>query len=213
MTRRSTNLVAPFAVDTSSIATVVDGGIVNVLPVDVAWTAEPDIVMAVNVGGLKARPLPQLDWRLTSAFGWLGRVLPNPATAKVSFEILVRASEIMLAHQMTLATAMTGPEIVVEPQLDDVGLRDFDRLDDAVEAGRRAGEEMLPELRRALNAPANLPKEARACHLDPVCGMFVSPGRARACAAHLAKTYYFCSENCRDCFVRAPGRYLHRLCP
>lgn len=192
---------------------LVDGGILNVLPVDVAWTAEPDVVIAVNVGGLKVRRMPQLDWPATSALSLVGRFLPNPATAKVSFELLVRAAEIVLAHQMTLATAMTGPEILVEPQLDDISFRDFDRLDEAFEAGWRAAEETLPTLLRAIEAPPRPPTGSRTLHFDPVCGMIVSAARARAQAAHVAETYYFCSENCRDCFVRAPSRYLRRLDP
>jgi NTE family protein len=185
-----------------------DGGVLNVLPVDVAWTADPDVVMAVNVGGLRARRMPQLDWRMTSALSLLGRFLPNPATAKVSFEVLVRATEIVLAHQTALATAMTGPEVVVEPRLADIGVRDFHRLDEAVDAGRRAAEETLPDLLRALDAPARPPSATRTVHLDPVCGMVVSPGRARARTERLGETFYFCSENCRDCFERAPMRYL-----
>ena len=187
---------------------LVDGGVLNVLPVDVAWTAEPDVVMAVNVGGLKARRLPQLDWPLTTALSWLGKLLPNPATAKVAFEVLVRAAEIALAHQTRLAAAMTGPELVVEPELDGVSLRDFERVDAIVEAGRRAGEAMLPKIRDLLAAPGTPRPSARTLHFDPVCGMAVSPRRARARSQHFEETVYFCSENCRDCFARSPERYV-----
>lgn len=188
-----------------------DGGILNVLPVDIAWMAEPDVVVAVNVGGLKARRMPELDWKATSVLSRLGTFLPNPATAKVSFEVLMRASEIVLAHQMALATAMTGPEVLVEPKLDDLGLRDFHRLNEAVAAGQRAAEEALPALLRALDAPPKVSRTVRTLHFDPVCGMVVSPRRARALATRSETTYYFCSENCRDCFERNPMRYRQDL--
>ena len=184
-----------------------DGGILNVLPVDVAWTADPDVVIAVNVGGLKTRSMPQLDWKATSVLSRLGSFLPNPATAKVSFEVLARAAEIALEHQTALATAMTGPEVLVEPKPEGVGLRDFHRLDETVEAGRRAAEEALSALLRALDAPTRRPRSTRTVHLDPVCGMVLSPGRARALIPRSGETYYFCSLNCRDCFERDPARY------
>lgn len=187
---------------------LVDGGVLNVLPVDVAWLLEPDVVVAVNVGGLRTRRMPQLDWKATSVLSWLGRILPNPATAKMSFEVLTRASEIVLSHQTELAAAMAGPEVLIEPRLHDVGLRDFHRLDEAVDAGRRAAEAMLPRIMLALEAPARPPRHTRTLCVDPVCRMVVSPERARASTTHSGETYYFCSENCRACFDKEPGRYL-----
>jgi YHS domain-containing protein len=41
-----------------------------------------------------------------------------------------------------------------------------------------------------------------------VCAMVTSPARARATVTRGDKTYYFCSENCRDCFERDPDAYL-----
>lgn len=190
---------------------LVDGGLMNVLPVDVAWMSAPDLVVAVNVGGVRERRIPQLDWRLTSLLSRLGGIVPNPATAKVTFEILVRAAEIMLERQTTLAAAMTAPELLIEPELGDMGLRDFDRLDDAVAAGRRSAEAALPALHRLLEAsPAAAATGERVLTLrfDPVCAMVINPGRARATTIRGDRTYYFCSENCRDCFERDPAAYL-----
>jgi NTE family protein len=190
---------------------LVDGGLMNVLPVDVAWMSAPDFVVAVNVGGARERRIPQLDSRLVSLLSRLGGIVPNPATAKVTFEILVRAAEIMLERQTTLAAAMTAPELLVEPELGDMGLRDFDRLDHAVAAGRRAAEAALPALARLFeSAPARVSAGERVLSLrfDPVCAMVIDPSRARATAIRGDRTYYFCSENCRDCFERDPTAYL-----
>ncbi len=43
---------------------------------------------------------------------------------------------------------------------------------------------------------------------DPVCHMQVRAVPETLHADHDGKTYYFCSEYCRDSFVAAPGRYL-----
>lgn len=183
----------------------------NILPVDVAWMVEPDVVVAVKVGAPRARRLPGLDWRVTSLLSRLGTLIPNPGTAKVSFELLVRAAEILVDHQAALAAAMAGPELLLEPVLGDIGLRDFHRLDEALQAGRQAAEEALPELQRLLEAPTRRYGRGErevTVRFDPVCAMVISPGRARARLAHEGTTYYFCSVNCRECFERDPGRYL-----
>lgn len=184
-------------------------GIVNALPVDVAWMGAPDIVVAVNVGSVRERRVPQLNWRVTALLSRLGGVVPNPATAKVTLELLIRAVEIMLERQTALAVAMTAPELLIAPDLGDMGLRDFHRLDDAVAAGRRAAEAALPELARLLeSAPATTGERVLSLRFDPVCAMVTSPARARATVTRGEKTYYFCSENCRDCFERDPDAYL-----
>lgn len=190
---------------------LVDGGLVNILPVDVAWMTDPDIVVAVKVGAARERRLPQLDWRVTGLLTRIGGILPNPATAKITLEVLTRAAEIMLDRQTAMATAMTGPEVLIEPELGDLDLRDFDRLDDAMAAGRSATERMLPDLLRLLKSPPVIPRTAErvlSLRFDPVCGMVISPARARASVTHRATTYYFCSQNCADCFERGPDAYL-----
>lgn len=190
---------------------LVDGGLVNILPVDVAWMVEPDVVLAVKVGAPRSRRMPQLNWRTTSLLSRFGNLFPNPGTAKLSFEVLVRAAEIVLDRQTALAVAMTGPEVLVEPDLKDIGLRDFDRIDEAVAAGRLAAEEALPALCRMLAEPARAQVRSElvlTLRFDPVCAMVISPARARARSEHQGRVYYFCSANCRDAFERDPGHYL-----
>src|ERR1700687_3780666 len=54
--------------------------------------------------------------------------------------------------------------------------------------------------------PAN---ETRgALERDPVCGMQVDPGKARARAEHGGRTYFFCCEGCAQKFRAAPDKYL-----
>ncbi|WP_291189853.1 heavy metal translocating P-type ATPase [Frateuria sp.] len=43
---------------------------------------------------------------------------------------------------------------------------------------------------------------------DPVCGMSVDPLTARHRAEHAGRTWYFCSERCRERFVATPERFL-----
>lgn len=44
--------------------------------------------------------------------------------------------------------------------------------------------------------------------LDPVCGMYVDPAKARGSAEHKGQTYYFCSPRCAERFQAEPEKYL-----
>jgi Cu+-exporting ATPase len=44
--------------------------------------------------------------------------------------------------------------------------------------------------------------------LDPVCGMYVDPAKARGSAEYQGKTYYFCSPRCEQRFKAEPETYL-----
>lgn len=45
---------------------------------------------------------------------------------------------------------------------------------------------------------------------DPVCGMDVDEKNAAATAEHEGKTYYFCSQACKEAFVKDPHKYVHK---
>jgi P-type Cu+ transporter len=45
---------------------------------------------------------------------------------------------------------------------------------------------------------------------DPVCGMDVEIARAAASTDHEARTYYFCSLQCKQDFERQPELYVGR---
>lgn len=192
----------------------IDGGVMNMLPVDLAWSWEPDVVIAVNVLSSPQR-MASLDSGYSKAAMRLGRLFPNPATAHLAFDIAMRAFEVALDRQRALAIAMTGPEVLIDLDLGDVSFRDFHRLDDIVDIGRRAARCALPRLRAALSSPREVAAKSPsdlALHIDPVCRMAVSPARARARVDRDGITYYFCSVNCCECFERHGERYL-RLRP
>jgi len=43
---------------------------------------------------------------------------------------------------------------------------------------------------------------------DPVCGMEVDPAKAAATVDFKGKTYYFCSNACREKFEASPEKYI-----
>jgi P-type Cu+ transporter len=48
---------------------------------------------------------------------------------------------------------------------------------------------------------------------DPVCGMNVDPGKAKAKVAHGRKSYFFCSAGCAKRFEQAPQQFLSAAAP
>lgn len=192
---------------------LVDGALVNVLPVDVAAMAQPDVVVAVRVGGHGNRPMPTLRASWARLATRAGELIPNPLSARAGFEVLVRSTEIALDRQSTLAAAMVEPQVLVDVQVGDIGLRDFQRLDDAVEAGRQAAQAALPALRRAIHrlAPGTTAPGRLVLHTDPICDMVVNPATAEAVLSHGDQPLFFCSATCRDAYLRrlerapAPG--------
>lgn len=49
-------------------------------------------------------------------------------------------------------------------------------------------------------------KPKNAGHIDPVCGMAVSDESIKA--DYQGKSYYFCSDHCREQFIANPGNYV-----
>ena len=183
---------------------LVDGGLVSVVPVDVAALGVPDVLIAVHVRAGVERKLPSLR----HAAGWAaGRLFPNPATAWLAFDLLVRAAEIVLDRQVALASAMIAPDVLVEVDVGTIGLRDFERLEDAATAGRLATEAALPTIRAALEASGSSRRlPGPVLGVDPICDMFVDPGDAPAALDSSGLRQHFCSVGCRDAFLRGRRR-------
>lgn len=62
-----------------------------------------------------------------------------------------------------------------------------------------------PEGRTDLTTEPRLPRDQ---FTDPVCGMSVDPSHAAGSVVHDGRTYYFCSQSCRQKFQAEPKRYL-----
>ncbi|MBY0278979.1 YHS domain-containing protein, partial [Candidatus Binatia bacterium] len=52
-----------------------------------------------------------------------------------------------------------------------------------------------------------------AVEKDPVCGMTVKTPRPERAVEHAGRTYYFCSDRCRDRFAADPEAILSRPPP
>jgi NTE family protein len=115
----------------------VDGGLLEVLPLDVASRIPADLVVAVDVGPVAAAPPPG------------SRVGPALLAAHD------RAMAVTMAAQRARAveawrSAEHRPELVlIEPDVDPYGTFAFDRTAEFIEAGYRAGHAALAGRARA----------------------------------------------------------------
>ncbi len=141
---------------------LVDGGLVNPVPVSLARAMEADMVIAVDLNadllGRHLRQPPEPKPRPASSNEWrrrvqqnLGGLLPAPTPAGVrmpsTLNIVASSLNIMQARITRSRMAGDPPDATIAPRLSHLGLLDFHRAGEAIEAGRRAVQAALPGLR------------------------------------------------------------------
>ncbi|MDD5366822.1 MAG: patatin-like phospholipase RssA [Gallionellaceae bacterium] len=140
---------------------LVDGGLVNPVPVSLARAMGADIVIAVDLNTdligrhLREQPVPTApggevsEW-LRKLQDNLGVLLParTNGTPHLPSMLDVVASSINIMQVRISRSRMAGepPDLVVTPHLAHLGLLDFHRTQEAIEAGKRAVAAVLPGL-------------------------------------------------------------------
>lgn len=137
---------------------LVDGGLVNPVPVSLCRALGADIVIAVDLGSdvvgrsirrqAPATPLHGADWtkRLLTSLG-LKREHGHPSVATV----ISTSINIMQARIARSRLAGDPADALVAPRLAHLGLMDFHRAAEAIEEGAAAVKRMLPAIEFALN--------------------------------------------------------------
>lgn len=115
---------------------LVDGGVVNPVPVSAAVAMGADLVVGVKLGAPRGR---------REAVRPPSRILRGPS-------ILDTITGTLETMQRKIAeTSSSHADITIEPELlEDIGLLDFGRGPELMEAGERAAEQALPQLRTAM---------------------------------------------------------------
>jgi NTE family protein len=154
---------------------LVDGGLTNPLPVDVAHQLGAQFVIAVSVLALPDESMPRKGepQRLTAQL--LARFLagakgpPHEAAAESPaeppreladdiglIEVLSQATGVVQARIAAARLREQPPDCIVAVPSGQIGLFDFHRAGEAVDAGRLAAREALPEIRAALLSAESL---------------------------------------------------------
>jgi NTE family protein len=131
---------------------LVDGALVNPVPVSLARAMGAEIVIAVDLSyGMVGRSLVvrNADASDADASGWLRRSLGRlwPGTDEPPppslLGVVMSSLEVMQVRITRSRMAGEPPDVVVAPRLAHVGLLDFDRADEAIREGERAMEAAL----------------------------------------------------------------------
>lgn len=140
---------------------LVDGGLVNPVPVSLARALGADLVIAVDLGSdvvghrFKGRPLPSWRQRLDQ---WLGRSeTPDTAAGPSLLDVVAGSINIMQVRIARSRLAGEPADVLIAPRLAQVGLFDYHRGEEAIEEGMEAVRVMQPAILRALERDAGTP--------------------------------------------------------
>lgn len=155
---------------------LVDGGIVDPVPVSLCRALGAEIVVAVNLNshivGRHSRPRQQRGERPNDVVSRLGQQLHDKLGIAVPglkaragdaspdpprfFEVLAGSMNIMQDRITRSRMAGDPPELLISPRLEHLALMDYDRATEAIEAGYQAATaslegllEQYPELARS----------------------------------------------------------------
>lgn len=149
---------------------LVDGGLAENVPVSEARALGAQRLVVVDVGSTLQGEAE----------------LSNPAA------ILNQALTALMTEKTAQALATLGPDdVLVRPELGDLGASQFNRAAEAVAAGERAAEALLPQLRAFSLAPGDYAAvRARQRHRDFDPGLLafldVAPGQSPSASRHVA---------------------------
>jgi NTE family protein len=132
---------------------LVDGGVLNNLPVDAAKQLGADVVVAVNV-----EPNPQ-----GGSGGWVGDYRWLPEGLSRTLTVLDEAARLMLATIQEDRLSQNPPDVLIHPHLPSgvnllVG---YSRVAELIATGEHAAEEALPDIRRILHTRNTQPLDSR----------------------------------------------------
>jgi NTE family protein len=169
--RASMSLPGIFAPARIGDAWMVDGGLVNPVPVSTCRALGADIIIAVNLNGdlvgrrsistekrsrlMQPETVNRLISRLPNDMrdqvsGIAGRLLQSGPSTPSYFDVLANSINIMQDQITRTRLAGEPPHHLVLPRLAGFGLMEFNRAQEAIEEGRAAVRHSLPALRKVL---------------------------------------------------------------
>jgi len=135
--RASISIPAIFTVVKWKGRYLVDGGLVNPVPVSVVSSMGADFIIAVNVIPYSSTRTPQ----------------PSPEETKKAkapniFNVIMQS--ILIGTYSLVKSCLEGADIVIQPQVAHIGPGDFHRAQECILKGEMAAKDSLPEIKRRL---------------------------------------------------------------
>lgn len=135
---------------------VVDGGLVNPVPITACRAMGANLVIAVNLNGdlvgrrsrpVRSSPPTETKWweRVSTVLSRNGKTEKDEAVPGPGFVEVLHSSINIMQDRIT-RSRMAGdpPEIMIAPRLEHLELMDYARGSEAIEEGRAAVRRMLP---------------------------------------------------------------------
>jgi NTE family protein len=128
---------------------LVDGGVLNPVPVSVARMLSPDLpIVAVTLNDPLDIPLPTYSIPVSS-------IIPRQITERLNrthlaqfVDIFLRALDLNSRAVAHYRLEADGPDVIIRPKVYDIGLLDKVVVKDVVRLGEEAAEEVLPQLKK-----------------------------------------------------------------
>jgi len=141
--RASISLPAIFTVVKRSGRYLVDGGLVNPVPVNLVKRMGADFIIAVNV-------IPDVADRVHRVHREGAEGLKAPNLFHVIMQSIYISSYSLVAH------SMEGADVVIEPQVANIGAGDFRHARECIRQGKLAAQNAIPEIKRQLKISGSL---------------------------------------------------------
>jgi NTE family protein len=121
---------------------LIDGGLLNNLPVDVIRSLSDAPVVAVDVAPPPNRPIP-----LEASLLERTKKVIKGENRPLVFELFMKAFDIPAATLTATRLALNPPELLIRPRLDpNLKIEDLGRYVEAMDAGYEAAMKVLPDL-------------------------------------------------------------------
>ena len=118
---------------------LVDGGLVNPVPVSVVKRMGADFIIAVNV-------IPDIHDRVRRVGG------EGMANFKEPNIINIVMQSMYIGTYLLVRSSLEGADVVIEPEMTGIGVGDFHRARECISQGELAAQNSIPEIKKLLEA-------------------------------------------------------------
>jgi NTE family protein len=114
---------------------LIDGGVVNPVPVDVAKKNKADKIIAVNVCTNVGMNQP-------------GNSLFKGSRRRYSmYEVFARGLYMMENEVAKAKLSVNPPDVLIKPGIDSINILSFQKIKQAIDAGEKAAEDVMPQIK------------------------------------------------------------------
>lgn len=131
----------------------IDGGALNPVPFDVLRYRGADVVLAVDLGA--DEPIFTAGNLRHRRDAWFFQLILTAEQQKI-FRVVARVIGIMTRQVRLQKLKQAPPDFTIYPNVQNIGLMDFDLVEEGVAAGAQAAQEALPQIVALIYPPLTI---------------------------------------------------------